>query len=79
MKKSNDGIVGLIVFFILLIVGAAIGAVLWPYTINAWLVYFGKQPVFTWYYGALLGVVPYFGKLSIPLAVITWIAMMFLV
>jgi len=67
-----------IVWLIVLSISAVIGAVLWPYTINTWLVYFGKQPVFTWYYGAILGFIPFIGQLTIPLAVITWIAMMFL-
>ena len=64
--------------FIILAISALIGAVLWPYTINTWLVYFGKQPSFAWYYGIILGFVPYIGQLSIILAAITWIAMMFL-
>ncbi len=68
-----------IVWLIFLSISAVIGAVLWPYTINTWLVYFGKQPVFTWYYGAILGFIPFIGQLTIPLSVITWIAMMFLV
>ncbi len=66
------------IWIIVLIVSAIIGAMLWPYTINTWLVYFNKPPVFTWYYGALLGFVPYIGQLTIPLAVLTWIIMMFL-
>lgn len=67
-----------LIYVIILLISAAIGAVLWPYTINTWLVYFGKSPLFTWYYGAILGFVPFIGQLTIPLAIITWIAMMFL-
>ena len=66
------------VLLIALLISAIIGAILWPYTINIWLIYFGKQPIFTWYYGAILGFIPAIRQLTIPLAIITWIAMIFL-
>jgi hypothetical protein len=59
-----------------LLVSAAIGALLWPYTINAWLLYAGREAKVAWWQGALLGVCPFLGQLSIPAAVITWILMM---
>lgn len=69
----------LIVIVILLVISAVIGGFLWPYTLNAWLVYAGKAAVVKFWHGALLGFCPWIGQLSIPLAVITWIAMLFLV
>jgi hypothetical protein len=63
---------------IVLLISAIIGAACWTYTINTWLVYLGHAPQMRWYEGALIGFVPYLGQLSVPAAVITWIAMMFL-
>ena len=61
-----------------MIICAAIGALLWPYTINTWLVYAGKAPKFLWWHGALLGFCPGVGQLTVPAAVVTWVLMMFL-
>ena len=63
---------------ILIIVSAIINGVAFPYTINSWLIYFGKEPVVLWWQGVLLGLVPGIGHLSIIFAVITWILMLFL-
>jgi hypothetical protein len=63
---------------IIVTIGAAIGALCWPYSINSWLNYFGKPSMIVWWQGALLGFVPVLGQASIPIAVITWILMMFL-
>lgn len=67
----------LIIILIVLCIFAAIGAVCWPYTINTWLVFFGKPATIVWWQGALLGFVPGLGQVSIPAAVITWILMLF--
>jgi len=56
----------------------ALGAFLWPYTINTWLVYAGKPPGIEWWHGGLIGIVPGLGQLGIPGAVLTWVAMLFL-
>lgn len=64
--------------FIGLLISAIIGSFCWPYTINTWLEFSGKDPVFLWWHGALIGIVPAFGQASLPLAIITWIAMLFL-
>lgn len=63
---------------ILIIVSAIINGVTFPYTLNSWLIYFGKEPIIVWWQGILLGLVPGIGQLSITLAVITWILMLFL-
>lgn len=62
---------------IILAIGFAIGAVLWPYIIGTWALYLtGKVVVITWWQGGLLGFVPAIGQMSIPLAVFTWIFML---
>lgn len=65
----------LLIFFIL---SAIVGILCWPYTINTWLVFFGKAAVFTWWQGALIGLIPALGQIGIFLAIFTWILMMFL-
>lgn len=79
-KSTRRRAVNLIEFLIVwtLVFGVAIGALCWPYTINTWLVYSGKSAAVVWWQGALIGLVPVFGWLSIPAAVATWILMMFL-
>lgn len=68
----------LIVILVLLTISGVIGAVCWPYTINTWLVFFGKAPAIVWWQGFLLGYVPGLGQASIPAAIITWILMLFI-
>lgn len=63
---------------IVMIICAVIGAVLWPYTINTWLVFAGKPPTVVWWHGALLGFAPIIGQATIPAAIVTWILMLFL-
>lgn len=75
MKLSE---MGFVIGFVLLIC-AAIGAFLWPYSINAWLVFFGKPASVLWWHGAILGFVPVIGQATIPVAFITWVLMLFLV
>lgn len=59
-------------------IGMIIGAICWPYTINTWLEYAHKEPTIVWWQGMLIGIVPGIGHAGLPLAVITWVAMMFL-
>jgi hypothetical protein len=61
-----------------LLISAIIGAFCWPYAINTWLMFVDKDPVVLWWHGALIGLVPAFGQLSLPVTIITWIAMLFL-
>lgn len=69
------------VFVLLLVlsVSGVIGAVCWPYVINTWLEFFDKDVRIVWWHGALLGFCPAVGQASIPVAVITWLVMLFLV
>lgn len=77
MNKGN-GIVFLIVVLTVMALCSLIGGFLWPYTINTWLVFFGKQPHIVFWQGALLGFCPILGQATIPCAIATWILMMFL-
>jgi len=54
-----------------------IGAWLWTYSINSWCEFFGKPETCLWWHGFLIGCVPYFGYLSIPIAVVTFIVSFF--
>lgn len=73
---GGTGVVGML--FVLSIFGI-IGAFCWPYTINTWLVFVGKVPKVLWWHGFILGYIPWFGTLSIPAAIVTWVLMLFLV
>lgn len=70
---------GCLVYLAIWAAFALVGALLWPWTINTWLEYAGKDPRVLWWHGALLGFCPVLGQLTIPAAVGTWILMLFLV
>lgn len=55
-----------------------IGALLWPYAINTWLIYAEKPPCLEWWMGGLMGLVPGLGQSCIPIAFVTFIAMLFI-
>lgn len=76
----TTGVLGIGCFWIIFILtlSGIIGAFCWPYTINSWLVFFGKAPNVVWWQGFILGYVPYFGQISIPAAIFTWLLMLFL-
>lgn len=74
---SALSIFGLILGLILLFLGPILGAFLWPYTINSWLEYYGKEPAFAWWHGALFGFVPFLNLFMVFLAVATFVAKMF--
>lgn len=66
------------ILVIIIIACFAIGALLWPYTINTWLIYADKQPVLEWWMGGLMGLVPGLGQSCILAAFITFIIMLFI-
>ena len=59
-------------FSILWAIGPIINAFTFPYMINTWLVILHREPVVVWWQGALIGIIPGIGHLSILGAVITW-------
>lgn len=69
---------GVSMVLFILCLSAAVGAFCWTYTINSWLLFFGKAASIVWWQGALIGFVPGFGQFSIPAAVVTWILMLLL-
>lgn len=76
---SDTGVAGCVVLLVVfLLIGPIIGAICWPYTLNTWLEYAGKEPAVEWWHGALLGLVPGVGHLALPGVVLTWILMLFL-
>lgn len=51
---------------------------LWPYTVNSWLHFFGVNWTMTWWMGYLFLFIPYVRRMMIPLAIVTFILMLFL-
>jgi hypothetical protein len=78
--KAVLALVGLGLGFWLMLVCVlfGIGALLWPYIINSWLVYSGRPVYIEWWMGGFLGLIPGIGQSSIPLAFITFVLMLFL-
>ena len=68
----------IIPFLFIPLLSFIIGVICWPYTINTWLIFLGKEAVITWWTGGLLGLVPFFGKWSSIACVATWIIMLFM-
>lgn len=68
-----------LLFIIIYSLCSLIGGFLWPYTINTWLIFFDKDPSILFWHGLLLGLCPIVGQVTIPVAVVTWILMLFLV
>lgn len=66
------------VLLFIMAIFAAVGAILWPYTINTWLIFFGKPATIKAWHGALLGFTPVIGQIMIPAAFITWVLMLFI-
>jgi len=80
MRNDNSGCIAMLVATAtILAISLVVGAICWPYTINHWLVFFGKTSTISAWQGALLGIIPGFGQLSVPAAVITWVLMLLLV
>ena len=78
MKNDMNEAEKLIASIIVVIVWIIVGAFTWPYSINTWLIYFGKSPMIVWWQGCLISLVPWLGRATIPVAVLTWLAMFFL-
>ncbi len=72
-------LIGVLAFLaIVCLINFGIGALLWPYSINSWLVYSGREPALEWWMGGLMGFVPGTGQSCIPIAFITFILMLFI-
>lgn len=78
MSDRTSAKEGFILLGILMVANALIGAFAWPYTIESWAHNVAGNPnvqIAGWQ-GALLGFVPYLGNVTVPAAVVTWIAML---
>lgn len=78
--RNSEAVVygGCLVQIIILCICACIGAFLWPYSINSWLMFFGKDPIVVWWQGLLLGFCPGIGHITVPVAIFTWVVMLIL-
>lgn len=64
--------------FIILSISGIVGMFCWPYAINTWLIFLGKEATIVWWQGFLLGYIPFMGQAAIPAVIITWILMLFI-
>ena len=78
VKNTSDLKMGCSLVLLLMVVYIVLSAICWPYTINSWLIFFGKAPVVVWWQGLLVGFVPYVNKMAFPLAFVTWLIMLFI-
>lgn len=69
---------GCLTIIFILLISMLIGGFCWTYSINTWLHFFGKAPAVRFYQGALIGLIPVLGQVSLPVAVITWIVTLFI-
>jgi hypothetical protein len=65
-----------VIFLVIEIISAITGGFLWSYSINSWLAFAGRPEIVKFWHGMLLGCCPIIGQFSIPVAIITYIAMM---
>lgn len=79
MKNEDvSGLIGCGMLIIIIIISMIINSFTFPYAINTWLTYMGKEASVVWWQGILIGLVPGIGQLGIAIAVFTWILMLFL-
>ena len=81
MKNGETVVAGGLIFMLLvgaLLLSPVLGALTMPYAVNTWLEFFGKDPTFVWWYGALLGIIPTIGQWSVLAAIITIVASFFM-
>jgi hypothetical protein len=76
-EKKVFGI-GCGLLILIMLAFACLGGWLFPYTVNSWLEYAGKEPQVKFWMGMIAGFVPGVGQLLIPAALITWMLMLFL-
>lgn len=77
IKVSPSRFIKIFVVFTLL--SGIVNAFAVPYAINSWLLYFGKSAVVTWWHGFLVGIIPVIGEMTVIIAVLTWVIMLFLI
>lgn len=80
LSNSLTGLIIILVLFAIVWCGilAPIFGAAWTYSLNTWLVYFEKPKIGFFWIGYILGAIPGVNAASIPVAVITFIAHLFL-
>ncbi len=78
--SSSDAAASCIVLIGILAIKIVVATFCWPYAINAWLEFAGKTPAITWWQGALIGCIPFIGRVRVSAAVAfaTFIVLLFL-
>ncbi len=77
MKDGIGVSLAIIGILAILSINGCIGGCCWPYAINSWLDWAGKDASIGWWHGFGIAYVPAVGQLHIPTAVITWIVSLF--
>jgi hypothetical protein len=70
--------IGFLGILVVLLLGAIVSSFLFPYTVNAWLLFAKREPVVQWWMGFLIGCIPGIAELVVPAAIITWLIMLFI-
>lgn len=68
MNKGNA-----LIIFLAVLISAIVGGFCWTYSINTVLGFFGRPKTVKFWQGTLIGFIPYFGQVSIPVSVVIWI------
>ena len=76
-QSSGGGIV-LMLWLGMCVIMGIIGSFLWPYSVNTWLEFLGKDTALSGTQGFFLGMIPGIGWSSIAIAFATFILMLFL-
>lgn len=76
LQKTSDSGAFIVFAVVLVVFWVLVNAILWPYTINTWLEYLGREGVIQWWQGVLIGLVPVVNKFVIGAAIITFILML---
>ena len=78
MNSKEIGITSFVFLLSIAFLSFVCGAIVWPYIITTWAIYLGKTVVVAWWQGGLIGLVPGFGHMGVPLAILTWVLMLIL-
>jgi hypothetical protein len=59
-----------------IITNAILGIMLWPYSLNKWIKFVGGIKIVGWKIGLILSFVPFFGQITVPVALCTFCFML---
>lgn len=80
MKSLTESITLFVTYIIIIAIAVLISMGCWHYTLITWLSYFGKPTINIGYFWPcfVIAIVPGLGQAGIPVAILTWILMLFL-